>query len=102
MKTLHLQVAVVLAGLISAVFLSGCASDQESGNSIKEVRMGPQVFNGITNYPAHPGASYTNTAVEYTTNPPPTGVAPFVTVYFTNSIVIRNIDAERPAGTTPK
>jgi hypothetical protein len=91
MKTPHLVVGTASVGLLAG-FLSGCANRQ-AGTAEMEFFMGPMVSGGVTNYPAHPGAIYTNASVEYTTNPPPPGVDAFVTVITTNGIHIRSIDA---------
>lgn len=45
---------------------------------------GPVIVSGVTYYPAHPGTTNYG-AVDYTTNPPPTGVPPFVVVVSTNA-----------------
>jgi hypothetical protein len=87
MKTPHTVIGVTVAGLLAS-FLSGCAHSQETS----EYRIGPTVYGGVTNYPAKPGATYTNAIVDYTTNPPPPGVAAYVTVITTNGIHVRLID----------
>ena len=44
---------------------------------------GPVIFGGVTYYPAHPGTTNYG-IVDYTTNPPPVGVRPYVVVISTN------------------
>jgi hypothetical protein len=91
MKTPHLVLAAALLGAFAAL-LNGCA-DTRTGAAEMEFRMGPTVSSGgVTNYPAHPGAIYTNVPADYTTNPPPAGVDPFVTIITTNGIHIHSID----------
>jgi hypothetical protein len=90
MRTAHVVVGITVAGLLAG-FLSGCAHDR-AGASVMEYRIGPIVGGGVTNYPAKPGAIYTNVPAEYTTNPPPPGVDAFVTIITTNGIHIHSID----------
>jgi hypothetical protein len=80
-------------GLAASLFLIGCAHSHE-GTTAMDFEMGPMVSSdGVTNYPAKPGATYDNVPVDYTTNPPPAGVADGVTVTTTNGIIhIRSID----------
>jgi len=76
MKTLQ-----TLIGLLICGFLSGCThSDNKSGY----VFPGPFTSGGATYYPAHPGTTNYGT-VDYTTNAPPAGVEPFITVFVTNN-----------------
>jgi hypothetical protein len=78
-------------GLVASLFLIGCAHSHE-GTTAMEYRIGPTVVDEVTNYPAKPGATYDNVPVDYTTNPPPAGVADYVTIVTTNGIHIRSID----------
>jgi len=79
----HWAKLFVLAGLLTCSFLSGCA---HSGKDDGTMTMAPGSFTsgGITYYPAHPGTTNYET-VDYTTNPPPAGVSPFVIVVTTNA-----------------
>jgi hypothetical protein len=91
MKTPHMVVGATLVGLLAGL-LSGCAHSRAGGEM--EFGLGPMVSSdGVTNYPAKPGATYTNAPVDYTTNPPPAGVAAGVTVISTNGVIrIHSID----------
>jgi len=75
MKTLH-----ALLGLLICSFLSGCADNADNGE-FDPLSPGPFTSGGVTYYPAHPGT----TNYDYTTNPPPAGVLPFVSVVTTNA-----------------
>jgi len=82
MNTPHLVIGVTVVGLLAG-FLSGCAhSGKETGAFT--AFPGPFTFDGVTYYPAHPGTTNYGT-IDYTTNQPPAGVRPFVTVVTTNA-----------------
>jgi hypothetical protein len=85
-------------GLAVSLFLIGCAHNHE-GKTAMDFEMGPMVSSdGVTNYPAKPGATYDNVPVDYTTNPPPAGVAAAVNVTTTNGIIrIHSIDGGAPS-----
>ena len=76
MKTL-----LTLLGLLICGFLIGCA---HSGVETDTFAPGPFTSGGVTYYPTHPGTTNYDT-VDYTTNPPPAGVRPFVIVVTTNA-----------------
>lgn len=91
-----------LAGFLICCFLSGCAHTDKDAATL-DFSMGPTTHGGVTYYPAHPGTTNYNT-VEYTTNPPPAGVRPFVVVVSTNARVnVKFTDGTppefRPGGT---
>jgi hypothetical protein len=72
-----------IIGLLICGFLSGCAdSDNKTGTFT--MFPGPFTSGGVTYYPAHPGTTNYGT-VDYTTNPPPTGVKPYAIVVTTNA-----------------
>ena len=82
-----------LAGITFAIFLTGslltsCTCRQEGNASGFDYLPGPVISGGVAYYPARPGATYHNTPVDYTTNPPPAGAVTFVTVFSTNGLVI--------------
>lgn len=58
---------------------------------------------GVTYYPAHPGTTNYSGIVDYTTNPPPAGVRPYVIVVTTNAHWgVNVIDGAVPVSASPE
>jgi hypothetical protein len=79
---------ITSVGLLAGNLLAGCSSGSGCSKSGFTFMPGPVIFGGVEYYPAKPGATYRNTPVNYTTNPPPAGVVTYVTLISTNGIVI--------------
>jgi hypothetical protein len=68
-------------GLLICGFLSACAHANKEGGTF-DVAPAPVTVGGVTYYPALGTTNYG--AVVFTTNPPPAGARPYVTVVVTN------------------
>ena len=96
MKTLCRIVEVAFVGLLTCGLLNGCAFKLTSFNC----SIGPIVSGGTTYYPAHPGTTNYNNTIDYTTNPPPAGVADYVKFTVTTNVIsIRFIDIKNQTNT---
>jgi hypothetical protein len=89
-----MKIQYALIGLLLCGFLSGCKNTET-------LTMCPGPFtshSGVTYYPAHPGTTNYSGTVDYTTNPPPAGVRPYVVVVTTNAHWgVNVIDGNEPA-----
>jgi hypothetical protein len=90
---------ITLVGLLAGNLLAGCCSGSGGNKSSTTFMPGPVISGGVEYYPVKPGATYHNTQVDYTTNPPPAGVVTYVTVISTNGIVIRLKEAGNSTNT---
>jgi hypothetical protein len=88
MKILFKFVGAVFIGLLICGLLTSCAWSHKDNISGFTFLPGPVISGNVAYYPARPGSTYHNTAVDYTTNPPPAGAVTFVTVFSTNGLVI--------------
>jgi hypothetical protein len=88
MKTLFGLPGATFVGLLICGLLTSCTYRHEGNTSGFTFLPGPVISGGIAYYPARPGATYHNTPVDYTTNPPPAGTVTFVTVFSMNGLVI--------------
>ena len=88
MKTLFRLAGITFIGLLACGWLTGCTCGHGGGSSGSALLPGPVISGGVEYYPVRPGATYHDTPVDYTTNPPPAGAVTFVTVYSTNGLVI--------------
>jgi hypothetical protein len=79
---------IILVGLLAGNLLAGCSCGSGGKKSEFKFMPGPIIAGGVEYYPVKPGATYHNTQVDYTTNPPPAGVVTYVTIISTNGIVI--------------
>jgi hypothetical protein len=83
-----MKISYRFAGIILAGLLAGCSCGSGGNKSGSTFMPGPVIFGGVEYYPAKPGATYHNRAVDYSTNPPPAGVVTYVTIVSTNGLVI--------------
>ena len=90
---------ITLAGLLAGNLLAGCSSGSDSHKSGYTFMPGPVIYGGVEYYPVKPGKTFHNRPVDYTTNPPPAGVATFVTIISTNGIVIHLKEAGNSTNT---
>jgi hypothetical protein len=94
MRNLNTLSQCTLAGLLACVFWGGCAHNHEGKTAERTFMPGPVIYGGVEYYPAEPGATYHNTPINYTTNRPPTGAYPFVTLVSTNGILIHLMESK--------
>jgi hypothetical protein len=86
MKTPLRLVGITFIGWLACGLLTGCTCSHKGNSST--LLPGPVIYGGVAYYPVKPGATYHNTPVDYTINPPPAEAVTFVTVYSTNGLVI--------------
>ncbi|MCO5050865.1 MAG: hypothetical protein M9920_00985 [Verrucomicrobiae bacterium] len=72
---------LILLGSLTCCIFGGCAHHGEETFSFT---CGPLTFGDVTYYPVHSGTIHQQ-VVDYTTNPPPAGVTPYVTIITTNA-----------------
>ena len=96
MKTTCRFAEIMLVGLLAGNLLVGCTGGNKSGFTFMP---GPVIAGGVEYYPAKPGATYHNTPVDYTTNPPPPGVVTYITLISTNGIVIHLVESKNSTNT---
>jgi hypothetical protein len=83
-----MKILLSLIGLLLCGSFIGCARNDK----LSYMFLGPIMAGGVTYYPAHPGTTVYD-IVDYTTNPPPAGVIPSVTLVTTNAYwTINRID----------